>query len=435
MGSGFGEFPGVQMKCFCLGRACCSASTSATARPSSPPSTATSWWTPGGSPPTPGRTADELGLLLRGLLRRRRDHRRRRVLDRAGRAALRCAKLLAPVLPRVPASSSSRACKTGVPLHVDNPREVGADRVVTTLAAHALYGGPSVVVDFGTSTNVDAVSAEGRVPRRRARARRRDQPRGAGHPRGPAALGRADGAAPRSGRTPSRAPVGHVFGFAGQVDGIVARMIVELGAGQVVVATGGLAPLVVDSAARSPSGSRPDTSSGCGWRMSGTSERGRTAVSRAPAIPVSRREPAVTEQTCQPLIPSRNSPSSCGSAGPSSTGSGRGRRAVPGRVPADDDAGRGPRRVPRAGDGHHDRRAGRRDRAGDLHPEHRQALLRHAARGRRHRTAGHALPGPGGRGGAGGLEAPVDLGDHVGVAGEVITSRRGELSVLADPGR
>jgi pantothenate kinase type III len=51
--------------------------------------------------------------------------------------------------------------RTGVPLLYDNPREVGPDRVVNTLAAHTLYGGPAIVVDFGTSTNFDVVSAKG----------------------------------------------------------------------------------------------------------------------------------------------------------------------------------------------------------------------------------------------------------------------------------
>jgi type III pantothenate kinase len=51
--------------------------------------------------------------------------------------------------------------RTGVPIHTDNPREVGPDRIVNTLAAHTLYGGPAVVVDFGTSTNFDVVSAKG----------------------------------------------------------------------------------------------------------------------------------------------------------------------------------------------------------------------------------------------------------------------------------
>ena len=51
--------------------------------------------------------------------------------------------------------------KTGVQLLVDNPKEIGADRIVNTLAAHTLYGGPAIVVDFGTSTNLDVVSPKG----------------------------------------------------------------------------------------------------------------------------------------------------------------------------------------------------------------------------------------------------------------------------------
>lgn len=44
---------------------------------------------------------------------------------------------------------------------VDNPKEIGADRIVNTLAAHTLFGGPAIVVDFGTSTNLDVVSPKG----------------------------------------------------------------------------------------------------------------------------------------------------------------------------------------------------------------------------------------------------------------------------------
>ena len=51
--------------------------------------------------------------------------------------------------------------KTGVPILTDNPKEVGADRIVNTLAAHYLFGGPCIVVDFGTSTNLDVVSEKG----------------------------------------------------------------------------------------------------------------------------------------------------------------------------------------------------------------------------------------------------------------------------------
>src|SRR5438477_2775899 len=53
--------------------------------------------------------------------------------------------------------------KTGVRLRVDNPSEVGADRIANTLAAHRRYGGPAVIVDFGTTTNFDVVSGEGDI--------------------------------------------------------------------------------------------------------------------------------------------------------------------------------------------------------------------------------------------------------------------------------
>ena len=93
--------------------------------------------------------------------RRRRGHRGRRLLDGAGRAA-RAARDAGPLLRatcrRVIVEPGVR---TGVQLAIDNPKEVGADRVVNTLAAYTLYGGPSIVVDFGTSTNFDVVSARG----------------------------------------------------------------------------------------------------------------------------------------------------------------------------------------------------------------------------------------------------------------------------------
>ena len=95
--------------------------------------------------------------------------------------------------------------KTGVPILTDNPREVGADRVVNALAAHTLTGGPSIVVDFGTATNFDVVSADGRVRGRCDRTRHageRGEPvlaDGQAHP------GRTVGAARTwSGTAPSR---------------------------------------------------------------------------------------------------------------------------------------------------------------------------------------------------------------------------------------
>lgn len=144
--------------------------------------------------------------------------------------------------------------KTGVPLVVDNPKEIGADRIVNTLAAHVLYGseGPCIVVDFGTSTNLDVVSPKGEflggalapgieisVDALASRA---------------AQLRKVELVKPRSvigKNTVEALQSGTIYGFAGQVDGLVNRIIDELeelypDAGDVtVIATGGLAPLVM----------------------------------------------------------------------------------------------------------------------------------------------------------------------------------------------
>ncbi|OLT17482.1 pantothenate kinase [Pseudonocardia sp. CNS-139] len=138
--------------------------------------------------------------------------------------------------------------RTGVPLLVDNPREVGADRVMNTLAAHRLFGTACVVVDFGTSTNVDVVSAKGEflggalapgiVISMEALATRA------------AALRTVELVRPRSvigKNTVESLQSGVLYGAVGQVDGLVRRMLAELGAkaGPVtVVGTGGLAPLM-----------------------------------------------------------------------------------------------------------------------------------------------------------------------------------------------
>ena len=74
----------------------------------------------------------------------------------------------------VPAVIVEPGVRTGVPVLMDNPKEVGTDRIVNALAAVHLYGGPCVVVDFGTATTFDACQRKRRVPRRRDRARHRD---------------------------------------------------------------------------------------------------------------------------------------------------------------------------------------------------------------------------------------------------------------------
>ncbi|MBP2365333.1 type III pantothenate kinase [Pseudonocardia parietis] len=138
--------------------------------------------------------------------------------------------------------------RTGVPLLVDHPREVGADRVVNCLAAHHLFGTTGVCVDLGTCTNVDVVSARGEF---------------LGGALAPgidiamqalaehaSSLRPVDLVEPRSviGRTTVEAvQAGVLYGAAGQVDGLVRRIVAELGpaaAPVTVVVTGGLADLV-----------------------------------------------------------------------------------------------------------------------------------------------------------------------------------------------
>ena len=152
----------------------------------------------------------------------------------------------------VPAVVVGPGVRTGVPLLVDNPREVGADRVMNTLAAHRLHDTACVVVDFGTSTNIDVVSAKGEflggalAPgieiSMEALATRA------------AALRTVELVRPRSvigKNTVECLQSGVLFGFAGQVDGLVRRIVAELGpkAGPVtVLGTGGLAPLMLGEA-------------------------------------------------------------------------------------------------------------------------------------------------------------------------------------------
>ena len=137
--------------------------------------------------------------------------------------------------------------KTGVPILIDNPKEVGADRVVNTLAAVHLYGGPSIVVDFGTAVNFDVVSSKGEFLGG-ALAPGIEVSLDALSMRG-AQLRKIELTKPRSviGKgTVEALQSGFLYGFAGLVDGIVRRMTTELGGSATVIATGGLAPVVVD---------------------------------------------------------------------------------------------------------------------------------------------------------------------------------------------
>ena len=141
--------------------------------------------------------------------------------------------------------------KTGVPIRVDNPKEVGSDRIMNALAAVHLYGGPAIVVDFGTSTNFDVISANGRVHRRGPRARHRDSVDALS--RRAAQLLKVELARPHRviGRnTVESLQSGIIYAFAGQVEGLVTRIARDLAPDEpgsvTVIATGGLAPLVLD---------------------------------------------------------------------------------------------------------------------------------------------------------------------------------------------
>jgi type III pantothenate kinase len=135
--------------------------------------------------------------------------------------------------------------RTGVGLAIDNPRELGADRIVNAVAAHRRHGGPCIIVDFGTATTFDAVSEAGEY---------------LGGAIAPGIETSLDALTARAARlvkvdlvAPSR-PIGKstvesmrsgiVFGTVAMVDGMVARIKEEMGPGTTVLATGGLASLV-----------------------------------------------------------------------------------------------------------------------------------------------------------------------------------------------
>lgn len=137
--------------------------------------------------------------------------------------------------------------KTGIVVKYDNPQEVGADRIVNAVAAFKKYGGPVIVVDFGTATTFDVISAAGEylggaiapgigistdaLYVRAAKLPKIELVTPA------AAIGR---------NTVSSMQSGIIFGYAGQVDGLIGRIETELGGSARVIATGGLVGLVSD---------------------------------------------------------------------------------------------------------------------------------------------------------------------------------------------
>lgn len=197
-------------------------------------------------------TADDWAVLLRGLLGAALDEIDGIAVCSTVPAVLHeWREMLTRHFPEVPHVVVEPGVRTGVPVLMDNPREVGTDRIINALAAVDEYGGPAIVVDFGgTATTFDVVSAQGQYVG------------GAISPgieislealgRRGAQLRKVELLRPRSviaKNTVEALQSGMVFGVAAQVEGIVDRMIGELGVDVDtvrVIATGYLAPVVLD---------------------------------------------------------------------------------------------------------------------------------------------------------------------------------------------
>ena len=196
----------------------------------------------------PYRTADEYGMLLRNLL------------NFAG-IAMDAIKdvVVSSVVPPLMFSLEQMTqkyfgavplvvgpgIKTGLAIRYDNPREVGADRIVNAVAGYELYGGPLVIVDFETATTFCAISAKGEylggaitpgigISTEALFIQAAKLPR-VEFVRPPSVIGK---------NTVQSIQSGIIYGFAGQVDEIVRRMKKELGGNAFVLATGGLAELI-----------------------------------------------------------------------------------------------------------------------------------------------------------------------------------------------
>jgi type III pantothenate kinase len=192
-------------------------------------------------------TADELILTFNGLLKDQPQVTGISLCSTVPSVLKEMRWMLERYFPNTKTVIIEPGTKTGVPIITDNPKEVGADRIANSLAVFERHGGPSVVVDFGTSTNFDVVSEKGEF---------------LGGALAPgieislealaskaAQLRKVEFVKPRSvigKNTVEALQSGALYGFAGQVDGILQRIIAEIGPVKAVVATGGLAPLVVE---------------------------------------------------------------------------------------------------------------------------------------------------------------------------------------------
>jgi type III pantothenate kinase len=199
-----------------------------------------------------GRTADELATLLAGVLRLV-DLRLDRSIDGVvvGSVVPQVTETLRELTGRyldVEVVVVEPGVRTGISVRHDNPKDLGADRIANAVAAHALYGGPAIVVDFGTAISFDVLDRDGTfvggaIAPGVSTSRDALVEHAARLPTvetvpPPSAIGRSTVTALQSGL---------VFGFAGLVDGIVGRITDELGPGITTVATGGLAASVLQA--------------------------------------------------------------------------------------------------------------------------------------------------------------------------------------------
>jgi type III pantothenate kinase len=197
----------------------------------------------------PDRTADELALLFGGFLQQQELSFDRNVtgvvLSSVVPSATQALREMVRRYFRFQPVVVEPGVKTGVPVLTDNPKEVGADRIVNALAAFTAYSGPCVVVDFGTATTFDCVSDRGEyvggviAPGLQVAARALFE-HTARLPlvelvAPPAAIGK---------NTVESVQSGLIYGYAALVDGMVERITKELGH-PTVVATGGLASVVI----------------------------------------------------------------------------------------------------------------------------------------------------------------------------------------------
>ncbi len=194
------------------------------------------------------RTSDEMGALVLPLFTRAG-------LDPAAAEAVVISSVVPPLHPALQRLSRhffhrepmfiEPGIKTGLPIRYDNPSEVGADRIVNSVAARELYGSPVIVVDFGTATTFDVVNAAGKYAggiiapgigisaealfTKASRLRRVDVKK-------PAQLVGRD--------TQSAMQSGFYYGYIGLVDGILERLLAEMPEVKNVVATGGQASMI-----------------------------------------------------------------------------------------------------------------------------------------------------------------------------------------------